>query len=538
MREAAIPIRPESGARGSPRGPSVSAGAVWWSTVALLTAALALPAAIRFPETSFLVFASISAVCGASAFAAGLARGRSTVNAPASIWFAASVAQASLVVFDVGSGWLHAADLPWRSPPAWLMASLLPTALGWLWIPASASGRAEGERGARSAAESLLPALLLTFAVMLAVPFPNWLALRASNSLWLVAGLNLAVAFAAAASFATVVAADIDRDTAGRLGLMIGSSLFAIGVAAATIGDLSGERSIASIAFVFFSGSSLAVLVSARLPEKTAGSWTGPAEDRWGARSDPRVSESGSGRLVDLALPGALVAVALTVAALDRTRTPNKERMLEWLAIGSLVALFIRQISTMLRLGDALSRLRSGQAELSRRADIDMLTGLPNRGSLSRRLAEELERAGRYQQPLSLVFVDVDRFKAINDRLGHGVGDDVLARVAAILRSSARTIDFVGRYGGEEFLIVAPGTWTEDAVILAERIRAAVASDRFGEHDGKLAVTVSVGIAGYPEHAPDLQSLMERADAALYASKRLGRNRVSVADVEPPTATT
>ena len=171
--------------------------------------------------------------------------------------------------------------------------------------------------------------------------------------------------------------------------------------------------------------------------------------------------------------------------------------------------------------------------EIARRSQIDGLTNLPNRQAFERRLAEETERAVRYRQPLALCFVDIDHFKSINDTHGHRTGDDVLAMVAETLRATARTIDIVARYGGEEFVVIAPGTWTSDAIVLAERLRLRVSSLRLAELTG--AVTISVGVAGLPEHATDADSLLRRADAALYDAKRRGRDRTSIA---PPDVVT
>ena len=197
-------------------------------------------------------------------------------------------------------------------------------------------------------------------------------------------------------------------------------------------------------------------------------------------------------------------------------------------AVGSLcvLLLFGRQALTLQLELSRAERLAETAAELERIANIDMLTGLPNRSALTGRLAEEFERAFRYEQPMSLLFIDIDHFKRVNDSLGHGAGDSVLREVAESLRFTARGIDFVGRYGGEEFLIIAPGTWTADAMILAERLRNHVQRVTVSDRDGDARnITISIGIAGYPEHAADVSSLLERADEALYRAKAAGRNQ-------------
>jgi diguanylate cyclase (GGDEF)-like protein len=185
-----------------------------------------------------------------------------------------------------------------------------------------------------------------------------------------------------------------------------------------------------------------------------------------------------------------------------------------------LVALLCRQ-GMMLKIERGRTyALKSSADEFQRLANVDTLTGLPNRAALDARILEEFERAFRYDQPMSILFIDIDHFKQINDRLGHAAGDQVLRRIADGLRQTARSIDFVGRYGGEEFLVIAPGTWTADATILGERLR--VQSQELTA-DG--TITISIGIAGFPEHAMDSKSLIERADRALYTAKSSGRNR-------------
>ena len=170
--------------------------------------------------------------------------------------------------------------------------------------------------------------------------------------------------------------------------------------------------------------------------------------------------------------------------------------------------------------------------EIRERARLDPLTGLPNRAALDARMLEEVERAVRYRQPLSVLFIDIDHFKAINDTRGHQVGDEVLSSMASVIRATVRTPDFVARYGGEEFVVIAPATWTADAATLGQRIQAAVAMHApqpLGE-----PVTISVGIAGVPEHGRDTATVLRVADLALYAAKFAGRNRVAIGIDSPP----
>jgi diguanylate cyclase (GGDEF)-like protein len=175
----------------------------------------------------------------------------------------------------------------------------------------------------------------------------------------------------------------------------------------------------------------------------------------------------------------------------------------------------------------SITQLETKQAELERQALSDSVTELPNHRALITRLTEEVERARRFKQPLSVCFVDVDAFKQINDTHGHQIGDDVLREIGSMLRANARQIDIVGRYGGEEFVILLPGTWTDDALIFGERLREAIAITTIRpQPDVDVRLSVSVGVAGLPEHASDRDSLLKRADDAVYVAKRSGRNQV------------
>jgi diguanylate cyclase (GGDEF)-like protein len=160
----------------------------------------------------------------------------------------------------------------------------------------------------------------------------------------------------------------------------------------------------------------------------------------------------------------------------------------------------------------------------------DSLTGLLNNLASKKQLEMEVGRAQRYFRSVSILMLDVDSFKEFNDTYGHPQGDQLLVMLARILRSSVRTVDHVGRYGGEEFIIILPETGRSDAQILAERIRAAVAAQWFRVGEGQEArTTVSIGVAGYPDDAMDAEQLLQHADDALYRAKRSGRNRVLTA---------
>ncbi|CAN5655863.1 diguanylate cyclase [soil metagenome] len=161
------------------------------------------------------------------------------------------------------------------------------------------------------------------------------------------------------------------------------------------------------------------------------------------------------------------------------------------------------------------------------RASTDSLTGLPNKRAVADTLNRMFAQASRTLSPLSLVVLDLDHFKALNDRFGHPVGDQALANVGAALRSALRDSDFAGRNGGEEFTVLLPDTDIQGALSTAEKIRAAVEDISIPGLD--LTLTASLGIATYPEHAVNPDRLERLADAALYVAKRSGRNRVEVA---------
>jgi diguanylate cyclase (GGDEF)-like protein len=174
------------------------------------------------------------------------------------------------------------------------------------------------------------------------------------------------------------------------------------------------------------------------------------------------------------------------------------------------------------------------RARLVRSGFTDALTGWHNRRYLQSRLHEELARCRRERTPLTCLMIDVDHFKAVNDRFGHLAGDEVLRQLAECVSAEVRGSDVSARYGGEEFIVLLPGTGAAAGFLLAERIRAAVAAEPFELPDGgRLPVTVSIGVA---EHAPahderDLKAVGERlvalADVALYEAKAGGRNAVA-----------
>lgn len=165
-----------------------------------------------------------------------------------------------------------------------------------------------------------------------------------------------------------------------------------------------------------------------------------------------------------------------------------------------------------------------------RMARTDALTGINNRRSLFELAEHEFEVALRYQQPLSIIVFDIDYFKQINDTYGHAVGDKMLERVAQVTRAQLRDVDIIGRYGGEEFVIVLPVTTAQKAYPLAQRILESVTAIRLDADHGLAAVTLSIGIAEFThtQQVESVDNLIRRADEAMYAAKQAGRNRAVI----------
>jgi diguanylate cyclase len=157
---------------------------------------------------------------------------------------------------------------------------------------------------------------------------------------------------------------------------------------------------------------------------------------------------------------------------------------------------------------------------------LDPLTRLFNRSHLDKRLSEELERSQRHGNIFSVVMIDIDYFKKINDSCGHLCGDQTLRQMASLLLQTVRSMDVVGRYGGEEFCCLLPETDIDKAMILAERLRSGVEESNFFCGCNKFTVTISLGVAEYGDATNTLETLVGAADAALYRAKRTGRNRV------------
>ena len=191
----------------------------------------------------------------------------------------------------------------------------------------------------------------------------------------------------------------------------------------------------------------------------------------------------------------------------------------------------LRSMLRIKRLQEALEErekeLLEANERLTHMSQTDALTGLDNRRHLNERIDEMFSHAKRLNEPFSLVMCDLDKFKSVNDTYGHQAGDEVLKQLAAILTDEAREIDRVGRYGGEEFMLLLPGTVLDAAVRFAERVRKRIEGHTFTFAEGTLTRTSSFGVAGWP-HPKIEQSddLVRTADDALYVAKETGRNKV------------
>jgi diguanylate cyclase (GGDEF)-like protein len=178
------------------------------------------------------------------------------------------------------------------------------------------------------------------------------------------------------------------------------------------------------------------------------------------------------------------------------------------------------------RLARAFNAAAGAFLQVEAQASHDRLTGVVNRETLLHMLVTEVERATRHHKPLSVAFIDIDRFKPINDTYGHNSGDAVLRQMAALITDNIRMSDVFGRYGGEEFMLIMPETTPDEGVILAEHLRASVMAEPMViAGDQRLQVTISVGIAGGRGSTLQVDRLVDQADAAMYAAKSLGRNR-------------
>ncbi len=244
-------------------------------------------------------------------------------------------------------------------------------------------------------------------------------------------------------------------------------------------------------------------------------------------RSDPYYKDLGDGADIrsELAVP-ILAGEALLGILKMESSNPNEFDDTDVVALEAVAD----QAAVSLRNAHA-------HALVALQARTDSLTGVLNHRALIGRLEQELSRARRSEQCLSVLFLDVDHFKEINDSYGHDAGDAVLREVSRLVKGTLRAEDTVGRYGGEEFVILLPGAERQESLGIAERIRATIAAHSFtGTGGASVGMTVSLGVATYPDAGGTQADLLRSADRALYQAKRLGRNRVSVAPEHPADA--
>ncbi len=195
----------------------------------------------------------------------------------------------------------------------------------------------------------------------------------------------------------------------------------------------------------------------------------------------------------------------------------------------------MHELQVRLRAGRRIIELQeeliATREELRVQATRDFLTGIWNRGMITQKLDEEISRAARANGSLGVIMVDIDHFKRINDTYGHPAGDSILVEVALRMQETLRAYDCLGRFGGEEFLIVLPDASEEGAVALAERIRIAVAGVPIEAPSGPVNVTLSLGtVVRTMEQGTNFKTLIDEADRALYRAKDGGRNRVESAE--------
>ena len=245
---------------------------------------------------------------------------------------------------------------------------------------------------------------------------------------------------------------------------------------------------------------------------------------------DPLTSVLALGTLVALvgALAGSAGFAALISARQNRRLAALAEHLTQAQDEAALVAVDAARIRDP-RLRAAFSALADRVADTWRLATVDPLTGIANRQAILGNVDEEIARAARYRHPLSVILLDLDHFKRLNDSNGHAAGDLVLRHVGALLAGNVRTTDTAGRYGGEEFLVVLPETDPDAAAAVAEKLRQIMSRTQVELPDGEVvSVTLSAGVAGGMGDVLHADALVRDADAALYSAKALGRDQVYV----------
>ncbi|MDJ0554105.1 MAG: diguanylate cyclase [Microcoleaceae cyanobacterium MO_207.B10] len=211
---------------------------------------------------------------------------------------------------------------------------------------------------------------------------------------------------------------------------------------------------------------------------------------------------------------------ALELGAADYINKPcNKRELLGRIRNHLFLKYTIDQLrSTQIKLEKALK-------EVEILANTDSLTGVFNRRRLFEIALQEFNRVDRYGAPFSILLIDLDHFKKVNDHYGHQVGDTALCKVVQNINNIIRNVDSLGRYGGEEFMAILPETNGEQALVLADRIRTMVANNIIETKQGNLSLTLSIGVTSYHPDDTSIDDMISRADQAVYQAKELGRNR-------------
>ncbi|MBI3152136.1 MAG: diguanylate cyclase [Chloroflexi bacterium] len=187
----------------------------------------------------------------------------------------------------------------------------------------------------------------------------------------------------------------------------------------------------------------------------------------------------------------------------------------------------IARVASGIRILNLEEQLIQARQQMEQLALHDGLTGLLNRRAIEEYAEAEFDQTSRKKRPLSVVLLDVDHFKSVNDKYGHKFGDHTLRRVAQLLTGDLRKYDRVGRWGGEEFILILPETQLQDAIMVAERLRSRIADMKLSLENGKqFSVQISLGVACTTGEFPSLQKLIDAADQAMYRAKQTGRNRV------------
>jgi len=201
-------------------------------------------------------------------------------------------------------------------------------------------------------------------------------------------------------------------------------------------------------------------------------------------------------------------------------------------SLGDSISLLAVMCDFLSRLGLSINKLKLVEIEAYENTILhsshDHLTGLHNRQYILNALEQQIALAQRNQSELSILFIDVDDFKVVNDSYGHGVGDDILKRISSIFSKEIRQCDIVARYGGEEFVVLMPLTSSIEALILADRVREYIEQEEFHTNGKAIPVTISGGIASFPVNAKKADELINIADSALYRAKGAGKNNISL----------